>query len=130
MTETIIYSDLAFDFIQTSEGDIGVIENIEAVKQSIKNIILTPYGSRTRYQDPHFGCGVFGLIGEKISPVNSILIQDEIENALSNYEPRVELLEVNVETSTQTNSYNILVKYKILAINFEDDLVLDLEILK
>lgn len=129
-TENVIYSDFNFDLEQTSEGDIEVLYNLDAIRQSIKNIILTPIGSRTKYQDPDFGCGVFGLLGEKMTSATEILLQEEIETALNNYEPRVEVIEVTVEGNQDENTYEILIKYRVLAVNIEDDLTIDLEVLK
>lgn len=130
MTNDIIYSDIDLDFTQTTEGDVKVIYNLDAIKQSIKNIILSPHGSRTIYQDPYFGCGVFKLLFEKMSSVTEILIQEEIESALNNYEPRIEIIELNVEGHENNNFYEVLIKYRVLAINIEDELTIDLEILK
>ena len=73
-TTNIIYSDVDMNFTINSEGDVDVLTNIEAVRQSIKNIILTPRKHRTRYQDPDYGCGVFNLLFEKMSSITEILI--------------------------------------------------------
>lgn len=125
-----IYSDIDQDFMLNSEGDVDVLEDLDAIKQSIKNIILTPSGQRTRYQDPEYGCGVFTLLFEKMNSVTELLLQEEIESALGNFEPRVELIEVEVTGNPTNNSYEILIKYKVLSINIVDDVVIDLEVLK
>lgn len=129
MSDDIIYSDINFDFSETTEGDIDVLYNLDSIRQSIRNIILTPRGSRTKYQDPDFGCGVFDLLMEKMSTVTELLIKEEIETALDNYEPRVEVVEVSVDGKTE-NTYEILIKYKILAVDLPDELVMDLEVIK
>ena len=128
--ETIIYSDFDLDLTQTDEGDITVLYNLAAIQQSIRNIVLTPVGSRTKFQDPDFGCGVFSLLSEKITSATEILIQEEIEMALGNYEPRIEVIEVSVEGDPDNYTYEILIKYKVLAVNIEDSLTIDLEVLK
>jgi len=130
MTDGIIYSDIDMDFVQTDEGDTPVLVNIESVKQSIKNIILTPIGSRSIYQDPDYGSNVSTLLFEKTSSLVALLLREEIENAIDNFEPRVEVIDVSVEDNSQTNTYEILIKYRVLAVNIEDDLTLDLEVLK
>ena len=130
MTDNVIYSDLDFALDQTDEGDLNVLYNLDSIRQSIRNIILTPVGARTKYQDPDFGCGVFDLLGEKMNSATEILLQEEIETALNNYEPRVEVIEVTVESNQDANTYQVEIKYKVLAVTIEDTLTIDLEVLK
>jgi phage baseplate assembly protein W len=130
MANSTIYSDFDLALSTTDEGDITVLYNLDAIKQAIKNIVLTPIGSRTRYQDPDFGCGVFSLLSEKVTSATAILIQEEISMALGNYEPRIEVVEVNVDADSDNYTYEILIKYRVLAVSIEDSLTIDLEVLK
>jgi hypothetical protein len=127
--DSTIYSDLNNLFELNTEGDLGVLYDLDSIRQAIKNLILTPKRSRTRYQDPLYGCGVFSLLMEKMSSATEIMMQDEIETAIDNFEPRVKAVEVSV-TGTDDNTYTVLIKYRVLAVNIEDDLVIDLEVLK
>jgi len=130
MAENITYSDIDLEFTQTSEGNIGVLTGLDSIRQSIKNIILSPIKSRSKYQDPEFGCGVFDLLMEKMSGTIALILQEHIENALNDFEPRIEVIEISVNENAQANAYEILIKYRVLALDIEDDLTLDLEILK
>lgn len=125
-----IYVDFGFDMEENDLKEITIKTDLEAIKQSIKHIILTRKGSYTKYQDPDFGCGVLSLLGEKISSATKILIADEIEMALGNYEPRVDVIEVTVEESTDVNELFLLIKYEVLSISFVDELEISLDVLK
>jgi len=130
MSNNIIYSDIDATFQPTAEGDIAVVYNLDSIRQSIKNIILTPRRSRTIYQDPDFGCGVFDLLFEKMNSATELLLREEIETAIENYEPRVEVIELTVNANTAEYVYSVLIKYRVLAINIEDDFEINLEVLK
>jgi len=125
----MIYSDIDLKFEEDENGELKKKEDLESIKQSILNIILTRRGAYSRFQDPYFGCGVLNLIGEKISSATKIMIQDEIETALENFEPRVRLIDVSV-TSSRDNELHILVKYTVISLNLVDELEVDLGVIK
>lgn len=124
-----IYSDLNFDIELNEDGDLNIKEDLDAIKQSITNIILTRPGEYVKYQNPYFGCGVMDLIGEKITSATVLLIQNEITLALENFEPRIRVLTVGVEEKIEY-TLSILIKYNVVSIDFTDELVIDVDIIK
>jgi phage baseplate assembly protein W len=67
----------------------------DAIFNSIKNIILTPKGSRV--YNPEFGTNIHMAIFEKNTEATKNFIESEIEEAISKFEPRVVLDNILIE---------------------------------
>ena len=125
----MIYSDIDLNFVENNMKELTTKTDLDAIKQSINNIILTRRGSYTKYQNPEFGCGVINLLGEKINSATKITIQNEIEFALENFEPRIRVIEVNVDDKKDNTLY-IFIKYSVISLNLVDELEINTGILK
>lgn len=125
-----VYSDLDFNFELNDNNDIDLLYDVDAIKQSIRNIVLTIIGERSRYQQPEFGSRVYGFLGEKINNVTALEIGDEIENAIINYEERVTLINVDSEADIENNFYKVSIQYNIKNINYDDEITINLSVLK
>lgn len=95
-------------------GDLPVIKNEDAIKQSIKHIVLTARGERPFR--PFFGASVNTALFENFDPTISDDLVLNIEDALTAYEPRVKVLDVEVLQDLDNNNLEITVNYKILGI--------------
>lgn len=101
--------------------DISPITDDVAIKQSIKNIVMTDFGERPF--NPEFGCGIRGLLFENIEPSTEVLIREKIFEAIERFEPRCRLIEVYVSSSPDNNSVNISIVFSI--INNPEPITLD-----
>ncbi len=75
----------------------GVLSGIEHVHQSIIDILTTPIGSRPMRRD--YGSRLFERVD---APMNGELIAEiysDVVESLFNYEPRVEVTSVSVESA-------------------------------
>lgn len=109
-----IYSDVDFAFrMNPVTGDVGVKKDVEAVKQSVLNILSTNRGERPFM--PDFGGNIRAYLFENVDPVTISLIEEEIRSALTNYEPRVRVLTVDVEDLSDQNAINIRLEIEILS---------------
>ena len=97
-----IYSDFDFSFSKDIYGNLKKQIDLQSIKQSIKQILLTPIGS-IRY-NLEFGSNVHKALFEKINPVLEILLKQEIIFALENWEPRISVKDVIDRKSTRLNS--------------------------
>ena len=77
-----------------NKNDITLRVNEEAVKNSIRNLLLTNRGDR--FFNPTLGGDVRAMLFENISSITSNNLKDLIETAIENYEPRAQLLDVSV----------------------------------
>lgn len=104
-----IYKDVSFNFIHPATGDVLASTDIDAIKNSVKNIILTPIGSRPFF--PEFGTRVSGLLFEPAGALTGAAIKDEIEEGIRKFEPRVNRLEVQVGDDHERNAYQITILF-------------------
>ena len=83
-------------------GNITRLINRDAVKQSVRNIVLTNRGERL--YKPNLGADIRKLLFENIVTDSDIfLIKDKIKSSIETYEPRVEI--VSIELLTSENIY-------------------------
>lgn len=120
-----IYRDLGYRASLTQSGDINVVENQFAVKQSIITIINTPKG--TRLFEPEFGCDVRRFLFEPMDSQTSTDIKDSVKGSIGRYEPRVEVVDVNVITLEDVDGYNIDIIYKLRQVNLTDSISVNIQ---
>lgn len=94
----------------------------EAVKESIKNLVLTDRGERL-FQ-PEVGCDVRKLLFDNVTPDMIILAKDMIKNTIDAYEPRVNLIGVDVIGDLDDNRVTIVIVFNV--INKEEPITLNL----
>lgn len=106
------YSDLDMMFKQHPvTKDVTRKFNENAVKLSLKGLILTNFGERPFH--PEIGSGIRGLLFELDTPGTRIAIRNAITSVINNFEPRVLLNNVTVK-STSSNGYTIGIDYRIV----------------
>jgi phage baseplate assembly protein W len=78
-----------------------------------------------RVMRPDFGCGINRLVFEPNNTSTTALIAFHIEEALMKWEPRIEVLEVNVipDANNEKNELIINIDYMIKSTNTRDNLV-------
>ena len=92
------FKDLNLDFARnTVTNDVVKIEDVEAIKRSVRNLVNTNFYERPFH--PELGCGVRQLLFEPFTPVTSIFIRRKVEEVITNYEPRARLDQVIVTES-------------------------------
>ena len=102
-----IFSDLDLSFNKHPvTGDIGAKFNEQAVKNSIKNLVLTRHYERPFRSE--IGSNIDNMLFELATPALAAILKQEIINLIRNFEPRVDQLEVEVSFSPDNNY--ILVK--------------------
>ncbi len=107
------FKDVGMSFLlNVFTKDAAVVKNENAIKQSIKNLVLTQKGEKL-FQ-PEIGSGVYELLFEPMDPFTADSIRDEIINTLGQYEPRITILEVDVEPNEDTNTFDVTVEYRIV----------------
>jgi phage baseplate assembly protein W len=107
-----IYSDFHKDLTTNPfSEDIALKTDEEAVKESLKNIILMDKGEKL-FQ-PTFGGNIRAMLFELNTPATIKLIQEQIKNTINNYEPRVELISVEVYSLIDNNNVVIKIIYSL-----------------
>jgi phage baseplate assembly protein W len=108
------YKDFSISFKSNpGTGDFATVKNEEAIKQSVRNIVLTSKGEKL-FQ-PQFGSQLRGLLFENFNPFNSQAIVDEITIALLNFEPRIKVISIDLDDdSYDVNSLSVTMTYVIV----------------
>jgi|TARA_B100001057_G_scaffold492838_1_gene586082 phage baseplate assembly protein W len=107
------FKDLAISFeANPNTNDFAAVTNENAIKQSIRNLVLTSFGERP-FQ-PNIGSKVRGLLFEPFDVFMSEDLKDEITNTIERLEPRVELVDIEVTLSDDEHSIDIAIEYAIV----------------
>jgi len=100
-----VYSDIDLAFLSHPiNGKLTRKLNREAVKQSVKSLILTDY-----YERPfngRIGCSIRGLLFENFHPAIIQQMENAIREVISNYEPRAEVVAVNIQAKPDSHTLN------------------------
>ena len=104
------FRDLNLDFARnTVTNDVVKIEDVEAIKRSVRNLVNTNFYERPFH--PELGCGARQLLFEPFTPVTSMFLRRKIEEVITNYEPRARLDQVIVTESMDRNAVEIRVVF-------------------
>ena len=107
------YSDFRKDMLANPvTTDLARIVNEEAVKESIKNLVLTNRGERL-FQ-PNVGCDVTKQLFENVTPDTIRTIKKLIRNTLESYEPRAEILSVDVGGRLDANELKVSITFVLV----------------
>ena len=103
--------DLVFGKKATSK-DISKVTDIQAVKRSIRNLVLTNFYEKPFH--PEIGCGVRGLLFELMDPLTSYAIAKQIEITVENFEPRARLIGVRANPNLDRNEYEVTIEFYVV----------------
>ena len=123
---TRTFKDLDLNFIaHPVTGDVSMKYDEEAIKQSIKNLVLTNNYERPFH--PEIGSQIRALLFENAGPMTSNLLRTTITNTIKNFEPRAELLDVAIRYEPDQNGVDVKITFRIINTATPVDLYLTLE---
>ena len=107
------YSDIFTDFsIHPTTGQLNKKTNENAVKQSVRNLLLTDKYERPFH--PEIGSNLRALLFENMTPSISLEVEEYISDVINNYEPRAALLATNLSFMNDHNAVNVEVKFSVI----------------
>ena len=110
------FKDLSMSFkVNPLNDDLITLKNEAAIARSIRNIVFTSPGEKIF--NPEFGSEISKVLFENIDEISAISIKDEIETSIRNYEPRVNLEEVDIEPNYDNNQFDVRINYRIVGID-------------
>ena len=95
--------------------DLIVIKNETAIARSIRNLVFTLPGEK--FFNQTLGSNISQSLFESLDDISAAAIQDEISNTIRNYEPRVDLISVDVSPNYDTSEFNVIIRYYIVGID-------------
>ena len=109
------FKDISATF-QTNplNSDLIALKNENAISRSIRNLILTKPGDKP-FQ-PDLGSEVYESLFETLDQITASSVQQQIENTIIKYEPRVDLRDVTVTANIPNNAFDVIINYEIIGI--------------
>lgn len=112
-SRAVDYLDIDLTFNKRPSGDIYKKRDAAAVKQSIKNLLLTDFYEKP-FQ-PFFGGNLRAMLFELADDETEDEVEDNIRNAINKYEPRAEILTITVNVLPDQNDIRVSVYFKIIS---------------
>lgn len=109
------FKDISMTFQASPlSGDLIVLNNVNAVARSVRNIVYTLPGEK--FFDPTFGSNITASLFETFDEFSASAIRDEIQTSIRNFEPRVNLESVEVTPDYDNNSFDVVIRYEIIGL--------------
>lgn len=112
MAKTRTFADLDASFLPNPvTGDLSIRTDEQAIKFAVRSLIMTNY-----YERPfrsNLGSPVPRLMFENMGPNFKIILRQSIIDVINNFEPRVDVLDVDVVDSPDNNRVKITITFRI-----------------
>jgi len=107
------FKDLSMSFQSNPlNRDLIGLKNESAIARSIRNIVFTVPGEKFFNED--FGSEISQSLFENIDDLTAITIRDQIRQSINNYEPRVDLIDVETFPNFDNNSFDVKITYEVV----------------
>jgi phage baseplate assembly protein W len=116
-----LYKDIDLTFAKKPSGEIYKKTDAAAVKQAVKNLLLT-----NRYEkpfQPEFGGNLNNLLFELVDNDTVYEIDGAIREAIKRYEPRARVRQIATNLQPDANSISVTITFQI--VNTEEVVTLD-----
>jgi phage baseplate assembly protein W len=119
-----IYSDIFMNLnVNPGNNQLARHINENAVKRSIRNLILTNVGERFF---SNIGCKIRSFLFEQISPVTAEGIKSAVTETIETHERRVTLIDVIVTPDYQQDLYTVTIVFGL--INIQDSIKMEVRL--
>ena len=109
---TKVYKDIDLTFAVKPSGEIFKKTDAAAVKQAVKNLMLTNYYEKP-FQ-PRFGANLRDLLFDLADDESEEDIEERCLNAINVFEPRAEALNVTAIANPDRNSIQVVVEFRVI----------------
>ena len=93
-------------------NDVNTITDIQAVKRSIRNLVLlNPYEKPFH---PEISSGIRGMLFELMTPFVAAQLAKKVEDVINNFEPRARLVSVRSKPDYDRNEYEVSIEFYIV----------------
>ena len=92
--------------------DLPILKNENAIVRSVRNLVQTI--PTERFFNSSLGSDVQDSLFGFVDYGTASLIEDQIVTVVTNFEPRVENIEVDVEPQVDNNSFGVIVRFDVV----------------
>jgi phage baseplate assembly protein W len=122
MGQEFVGAGWAFPMRTDATGRIGLVTGVREIEESIRLILATAPGERP--MRPEFGCAVHDYVFAPADASTAGDIAYAVRVALDRWEPRIELVDVNVRfDAVENGTLYVDVQYSVLGTNDPRNLV-------
>lgn len=111
---TSTYSDLDMELTKQTDGDITKDKDVDAILNSLNNIVSTLQGSRRMI--PEFAQDLWNLLFEPLDEDTARMIAERLLEAIQIWEDRVNVEIINITPNYDQNRYDLSMEFTIKAI--------------
>ena len=107
------FKDVSMTFkVNPLNDDLIGLNNENAIARSVRNIVFTLPGEK--FFNENFGSRISASLFENIDDITASQIVDEISQSIVNFEPRVNLINVEAFPDFDNNTFDVLIIYEII----------------
>lgn len=107
------FKDISLSFVpHPVTKDLPVLLNENAIIRSVRNLVETIPGER--FFNQYLGSEVRSSLFDFVDYGTASVIQNEIKDTISNFEPRVNNVTVNVNPQPDLNAFEVTVGFEII----------------
>ena len=107
-----VYKDLNLNFTRNPvTGDVATVTDVNAVKRSIRNLLLTNHYERPFH--PEIGSDIPALLFENFGPITGNQLSRNIEEMILNFEPRARVEPVECFPVPDSNRYDVRIYFYV-----------------
>ena len=109
------FKDISLSFSKPPvTNDIFALKNEDAIKKSVINLCRTRLDER--FFNELLGTSIEDTLFEVVGPDIGASLEEEISTLLSNFEPRIDLTDVSIDTESDYNGLFITIRYDIVGV--------------
>ncbi len=106
----------------TPAGRIALSQYEDDIREAILIILGTAKGERV--MRPDFGCGIHDLVFAPINTATITLVENSVREALTVYEPRIELIQVKASADrAEEGKLLVMIDYRVRSTNSRFNIV-------
>lgn len=123
LTQRVVYSDFFTDLDKHPiRSTVLRKTNVDAVKQSLRNLMLTDRGERL-FQ-PNLGGNIRAMLFENITPQTFLTMQEHIKDVIEAHEPRADVIDVYIAQTSQEHEVQVTIVFRV--VNVQEPVTLEL----
>ena len=119
-----VYKDIDLSFARKLSGDIYKKEDAAAVKQAVKNLLLTNRSEKPFA--PNFGGNLNNFLFNLDTEFDLDLLEKRIVDIVDAYEPRAKVVNTDINVDGSAHTVRVTITFRILSTNEEDTIELNL----
>ena len=109
------FKDISFAFEpHPVTKDLPVLKNERAIVRSVRNLVETI--PTERFFNSELGTSIRASLFENFTPTLTMVIEDQINETVGRYEPRVSNLRVELDPYPDMNAFNVNVIFDIIGL--------------